>query len=414
MKKLLRVIAAALAALSLCSCSVIDNLKNAAGGGEIQTETEISSEEDTSDVTNDITVGVTGLDVYDPLITKSDSARDICGFVFDPLFGLDERGRIVNMLAESYAVAPDGKSVMIKLRDGVTWHDGTALSARDVVYTINRIRNGGTNYDRFAEPISGASVIDAATVVIAFSRPVPSAAALMTFPILKSGTDKPIGTGPFYYDNGKLTAFEGYYGGRAEIDTVYITEIPDEEKYLSMFNASAIAFADSDMLDMTSYMPKSNSTVHDYVSNDMVFAGFNTQSAVFSDKSARQAAALVIDRDKIEKRIYYSHAQASELALNPSSWMELEPKRKHKSNDAAAQDALREGGWTEDSRGTYKKESGMQLVYFTVNILVSSENEERIKVAEEICSRMNTSGMMATVVKCTPEQFEYRIHSLLN
>lgn len=411
MKKLLSVITAGILAFSLCSCSVIDSFKNAISGSNPAADTEIGEEYDDSEITNDITVGVTGVDEYNPLTTQSESVRNICGFIFEPLFGLDQKGRTVRLLAESHAVAQDGKSITIKLRQGVKWHDGTDFSSRDVLYTINKIRSGGTNYDKFAEPIAGASAPDPATVVISFARPVPNAAALLTFPILKNGAVNITGTGPFYYNGGKLTAYEDYYRGRAEIDTVNIIEIPDKEKYLSMFNASVIAFADSDMLDMTSYMPKGNAKVYDYVSNDMVFAGFNTKSAVFSDKSARQAVSQVIDRDRIEKRIYYSRAQASSLALNPSSWMELETKSKLKSNAAGAQDALRDGGWTADANGTYKRETNGRLVYFSVNIIVNSESIERVKIAEEICSKMNTAGMKASVTECTSEQFEYRVQT---
>ncbi|MCH5212308.1 MAG: hypothetical protein J1G06_04780 [Oscillospiraceae bacterium] len=411
MKKLLSIITACFLVLSLCSCSVIESFKNAMNGSETQTGAESSTENDDSEITNDITVGVTGLDEYNPLTTESESVRDICGFIFEPLFGLDESGRTVSMLAASYTVANNGKSITINLRQGVTWHDGTEFSSRDVLYTINMIRGGGTNYDKFAEPIAGASATDSSTVVISFSRPVPCAAALLTFPILKSGTAGIVGTGPFYYDGGKLTAYEGYYGGRAKIDTINIMEIPDREKYLSLFNASVIAFAGSDMLDMTSYMPKGNAKVYDYVSNDMVFAGFNTKSPVFSDKPARQAVSQIIDRDRIEKRIYYSRAQASEIALNPASWMELETKSKLKSNDAGVQDALKGGGWTADENGTYKKETEGRLIYFSVNIIVNSESDERVKIAEEICGKMNTAGMKTAVIKCTPEQFDYRVQT---
>ena len=43
--------------------------------------------------------------------------------------------------------------------------------------------------------------------------------------------------------------------------------VPDDEKFLSLFSASVIDIADSLMIDMTSYMPKNNASVYDYVSN---------------------------------------------------------------------------------------------------------------------------------------------------
>ncbi len=75
---------------------------------------------------------------FNPLYAKSDSEKIVSGLLFKGLFKYDEGGAIVPDLAESYTVSDDGLSYDIKLKPNVFWHDGTPITANDILYTASK------------------------------------------------------------------------------------------------------------------------------------------------------------------------------------------------------------------------------------------------------------------------------------
>ena len=305
MRKILTAALAVTAAFCLCGCSIGEAIMGAGENvinffADRSEETTEAPEEETAapeNITNDISVGIYDFDTFDPLNTVSDTVKDACGFIFEPLYSIDTSYKAVPVLAESCERSGDGLTLTVHLKQGVIWHDGTELNAGDIVYTINRIKGGTANYGELAAGFSSVYEQDAYTVVIQLSRPQPEAELLLSFPIVKNGSvfsDSPdgsvVGTGPFYMagksgeNEYRLAAFDAHHDGRAAMDSVYISMIPDKDKYISLFGANEINVATSEVIDMMTFMPKSNSKVTDYVSNDMTFLGFNTRSAVFAER----------------------------------------------------------------------------------------------------------------------------------
>lgn len=406
MKKLRAAVAAFVLVPALAACSFgSDGSGDGAEGAGTGTQS--------GSVTNEITAGITEVDTFNPLYTQSDTVSDVCGFVFEPLFGIDPSLRTMGVLADSYEISSDGSLLTIHLKQDVYWHDGAVFTAADAVYTANLIKYGGTRYDRLMEQVDTVWAVDNYTVCVRFRRAVPDPTALFTFPIIKnnSGTDSfsAIGTGPFYFDStNNLTATDWYHDGRASIDRINIKTLPDDEKLISMLDASVVDFLTAEKLDMSSYMQKSNSHVWDYVSNEMVFIGFNMNSSVFSDVYARRAVSMLADRDDIVNSVYYMRAQSSEYAVNPCSWAAFDKSSKHHADAQGAIELLTSNGWSEDSGGAYYK-SGARTLYFSVRILVNEDSAQRVQIAETLAEAMNAVGLRAVVDKCSAEAFPARI-----
>lgn len=432
MRKILTAALAVTAAFCLCGCSIGDAIMGAGENvinffADRSEETTEAPEEETAapeNITNDISVGIYDFDTFDPLNTVSDTVKDACGFIFEPLYSIDTSYKAVPVLAESCERSGDGLTLTVHLKQGVIWHDGTELNAGDIVYTINRIKGGTANYGELAAGFSSVYEQDAYTVVIQLSRPQPEAELLLSFPIVKNGSvfsDSPdgsvVGTGPFYMagksgeNEYRLAAFDAHHDGRAAMDSVYISMIPDKDKYISLFGANEINVATSEVIDMMTFMPKSNSKVTDYVSNDMTFLGFNTRSAVFADAGTRRGVSMLIDRDTIVTHIYFSRAQAADYAMNPSSWLNFDTRAKLSDDMQGAETLFREAGWRPDANGIYYREMERRLVYFQVEILVNRDSPQKVSVAEEICDDLSLAGIAAEVDECGYDEYVSRINS---
>src|SRR3954462_15535767 len=77
-------------------------------------------------------------DILDPTMARTFVGRIVFAGLCDKLFDLDEKLNIVPQLATSYQWSADNKALILKLRDGVTFHDGEKLDAAAVKYNLER------------------------------------------------------------------------------------------------------------------------------------------------------------------------------------------------------------------------------------------------------------------------------------
>lgn len=86
-----------------------------------------------------ITVGITqDLDGLDPHKAISAGTKEVLFNIFEGLVKLDPDGNLVAAVAESYQISNDGMVYTFTLREGVKFHDGSPVTAEDVVYSIKR------------------------------------------------------------------------------------------------------------------------------------------------------------------------------------------------------------------------------------------------------------------------------------
>ena len=377
---------------------------------------KISDIESTIDVLNDdnsITLGIVELDTYNPLTTKSPTMKNMLGFIFEPLFTIDNAFKDEGVLAKGYQISPDGKSIRITLKDNVFWHDGTLFTANDVVYTINTILKGDTNYCDLLKNVISVSMTDNYTVNVKFNRSTPNPVALMTFPIIKNGSInepyRPIGTGAFYFDYDKLTAYTSYHGVKPNLEKIKIKSIPDNDKFISLFNASVIDVADSYLIDMNEYTPRSNAQVYDFYSNEMVYIGFNAEDAVFKYTQTRRSVSAVINRRDIASHVYFSRATAVNYPLNPEFKYYPINKGNLSKDEGTVEKILKDADWKKDKKGTYFYSDNIGMVYFNVQILVNADDKECLKTASKVSDSMTDMGMKNTIVSCSETEFNSRI-----
>ncbi len=83
-------------------------------------------------------VGVADLSVLDPVVTGARPTRNAAYLVFDTLYGIDTEWKAQPQMVEGHTVEEDGLTWMLKLRDGLRFHDKEPVLARDVVASIRR------------------------------------------------------------------------------------------------------------------------------------------------------------------------------------------------------------------------------------------------------------------------------------
>ena len=117
---------------------------------------------------------------YDPRVTSSRHEYQVIAQMFDTLIASDGSNKLFPGLATAWDVAPDGKSVTLKLRSDVGFHDGTPFDAEAVKFTFDTIADPKTASEAAVTqlgPYAGTEVIDPHTVRVNYSQPFGAALA---------------------------------------------------------------------------------------------------------------------------------------------------------------------------------------------------------------------------------------------
>jgi peptide/nickel transport system substrate-binding protein len=169
----------------------------------------------------------------DPTIAPAAAIGEIVHYnVLEGLTKINVDGSVTPLLAESWTMDPDGKSYTFKLRKGVKFQDGEAFDARDVKFSFERAKDDkSTNKAKKAvfDNIRRIDAPDAHTVILTLDNADPNFlfrmgenTAVILDPKTAAGTaTKPVGTGPFTFDDWKkgnsvtLRKWPGYRDAKA-------------------------------------------------------------------------------------------------------------------------------------------------------------------------------------------------------
>ncbi|WMT90584.1 ABC transporter substrate-binding protein [Pelagibacterium sp. H642] len=163
--------------------------------------------------------------------------------VFEGLTRFAPDGQIVPGLAESWDVSEDGLVYTFHIAQGVTFHDGSTLTAEDVVFSLDRARGeDSVNAQKFLfDDIESVEASDESTVVVTLARPNGNFpfnmawgdAVIVAPESADTNTTNPIGTGPFRFESWRqgdsvtLVRNEDYWGEAALLDRATFRFISD-------------------------------------------------------------------------------------------------------------------------------------------------------------------------------------------
>jgi peptide/nickel transport system substrate-binding protein len=260
-------------------------------------------------------VDATGLD---PHLQTAFASLRLLDLIYEPLVRTDADLNIVPALAESWEFSDDGLTLTFHLRQGVTFHDGSAFTSDDVTASLNRILDEATGAATRSNLLSIDSMEapDDYTVVLHLNlADVPLVAALssrnaaiLSSDVIANGdpaTDV-IGTGPFMLDSWTpdektvLKANPNYWGDGPYLDGIEIRIIPEEASIVAALRAGEIDFALlNDPLIAT--LLEGDATITLNRTPDISYHVLQLRAAVppLDKLEVRQAISCAIDRQEV-------------------------------------------------------------------------------------------------------------------
>lgn len=327
--------------------------------------------------------------------------------LYDTLVSITEDG-YEGCLAESWTISEDGKIYTFKIRDGVTFSDGTVCDANAILANFNAIIE---NKDRHTwlemmNLLVGVSAPDDHTFVIELSEAyypmLTELGCIRPFAMIspncmidgstKDGVSGYIGTGPYVltdFETDQYAVFErneNYWGEKPEIERITVKVIPDNQTRImalesgeidlifgkNMLDADAISqYVDSDKFEVALSNP--TSTRHIVL---------NTTNEILSDTAVRQALQHATNRTAISEGIFYGLEQPADTlyaATVPYCDVELTP---YEYSTETASSMLDEAGWIMGSSGIREK-GGKKL---ELDLLYNSDSVTEKTISEYLQS----------------------------
>ncbi|NMC54200.1 MAG: peptide ABC transporter substrate-binding protein [Chloroflexi bacterium] len=286
------------------------------------------------------------LDFYNPV------DRDINRLIYSSLIKFDSAGNPQPDLAAAWGYAQDGTIYNFELYPDIKWHDGQPLTAQDVVFTVDLLRNGDpvvpADVQAFWKEIEVVALSD---TTLQFRLPEPFAPFLdyLTFGVLpnhllagKTIADliddpfnlQPVGSGPYQFDrllveNSVISGVvlnmnSAYYRQPAYIEQIVIRFYPDAPSALDAYRAGEVqGISEVTAEILPDVLAEPNLALYSGKTPDLmlVFLNLNNPEAAFlQEKEVRQALMSGINRQLIIDTIMGSQGVLVDAPLMPNTW----------------------------------------------------------------------------------------------
>jgi peptide/nickel transport system substrate-binding protein len=311
-------------------------------------------------------------DVLDPSMARTFVGRIVFAGLCDKLFDLDEKLNIVPQLATSYKWAADNKSLEIKLRPGVTFHDGEKFDAQAVKYNLERHKNmKGSNRRGELAVVSSVDALDASTVRINLAAPfapllatLTDRSGMMVSPKAAEAAGekfgaKPVCSGPFRFveriaqDRIVLERFPNYWNkGQIHFDRIVYTPIVDATVRIANLRSGQLDFiervAPSDIPGIKSdnrfKVAKIVEIGYQGITINVGKSDLAQKNPLGKDARVREAFELSLDRDAIVKVAMEGEAVPGNQWVAPTNRYYGKSAPMAKRNVERAKQLLKEAG----------------------------------------------------------------------
>lgn len=354
-----------------------------------------------------------------PMIAGESASSAIASNIFNTLLKYDRNLELEGELAKSWNISPDQKTVIFKLKPGLEWADGKALTSADVLFTWQLVTDDKTRtpYGADFKLVTKAEAPDPLTFKVSYAQPYAPAldswAGLQIMPKhILLGQDinttafarNPIGS--HYYKlkewkNGERIVLEANLNatqGRPRIEKLVSRFIPDPAAQFLELMADNIDVMNLDPVQYARIVParpemQKKIALYQELGNGYTYLGFNLKRAPFDDKRVRQAINYALDKQEIIDGVLLGLGKPVASPYKPGTRWE-NPRLKPYPYDAQkALQLLKEAGFEDHDGDGILDRDGRPLAF---EILVN-QNKQRGMAAVLIQRRLKEIGIDAKI-----------------
>lgn len=383
-------------------------------------EEENTTEEASIEMLDSLTMGLCNYDTMNPILTNNKEIINISKMIFEPLFNITTDYKIENCLATSWT-KKDDTTYEIKIDSSIKWQDGSSFVAKDVSFTIDRLKERNTVYSANVADILSTETPDAETVIIHLSRAVPFFEYNLTFPILPSmyyvnenfeTTNKiPIGTGMYKIasidDNTILLTRNDRWRYIKEktplAQSITIKRYGTMGEIYNSFKLGNIDIINTSSTNYQEHVGTMGYNKKEYKGRNYDYLSLNCSDTILQDKAVRQAINYAIDKNTLVSTVFSNNYYVANSPLDYGSYL-YNSTGEISYNQEQARTTLEQAGWTYQN-GRWQKSISGHVRRLTLSLIVSEENNDRVNVANEIKRQLEAIGIAVNVTKVSNDRY---------
>lgn len=369
-------------------------------------------------------IPVQGLESWNPLIAKTTDSVNFLSLIYEGLVGYDSDLKKIPKLASDWQVSEDGRLWTFNIRKDAKWHDGTSITAEDVIFTYNILKEGVLNsvyqyniFDNDNILEIGLKNNDKYSLFVRLAEPSSKLLDIFTFPVIskdyyesveniikiqKDLTKAPLGTGPYkvaeeYFSEDQesiiLVRNEDWWGRRPYIDKIIGKIYTNKEEARKAFIQGELDLVDTMIVYVNNKSVEEDTKLYRFMTNYYEFLGLNSESELIKDPKIRKALAYAIDRREIISKVYLNNAQTVDVPIPSNHWLYDNAYRLYDYDIDRAKRLLKEAGWQDlDGDGILDKTVDNQKIELKIKLVSNSGNDLRRDVLSLIKSHLELVG----------------------
>lgn len=359
-----------------------------------------------------LTEGIIGTPRFiNPVLAISDADRDMVSLTYSGLLRANGQGDLINDLAQKLAISEDGLNYTFTLKPGLSWADGEDLTADDIIFTVNKIKDPAMKSPKRGgwEGVD-AEKIDEKTVKFVLKKPYAPFLENTTVGILpkhiwdgisadqmaSSETNiSPVGSGPYKIKKikrnsaGIITSYElvpnkNFPLGRPNLSKIILKFYSSEKDLFGAYQKGEITGAGAVTPKTLEKMSQKNQSVKTLYLPRTFGVFFNQNSAkVLTKKEVRQALDMAVDRKKIIDEILKGYGAQLRNPLPTGTFGALaEDNASDNFSPEEAKKLLEKNGWKMNEENILEKKSAKEIL--TLSFTISTADAPELKEAAKI------------------------------
>jgi len=340
-------------------------------------------------------------DPLNPYLTETEYNFYLLPLIYEGLFEIDGDFELQSLLCESYA-QQDALQWTFEIKQGVLFHDGSELTARDVEYSINQSKQSPCFAARSQNIVSCAAT-GRYSLRVRLASPDSQLPRLLTMPVTPrngAAQENPPGTGRYRLQaadgEASLLASENWRGGPLGVTEIRLSVLyPDSDLSYAVGSGGVDAVCFERPFAASAAI-RGNFDIGTFATSDLHYLGVNKNNGCLQNALVRQAISAALDREALAQKIFSGYADPTLLPVSPA--------RTQFTAQLGDPDQLlaRAGCQDTDGDGILNGPDGANI---QLRLLAPKSSDMKCQAARSLAQALEPHGLSVSVLELPEEEF---------
>lgn len=340
-------------------------------------------------------------DSLNPYLTETEYNFYLLPLIYEGLFGVDGEFELQNLLCESYA-RQDPLQWTFEIKQGILFHDGSELTARDVEYSINQSKESPC-FSARSQNIVSCAATGRYSLRIRLASPDSQLPWLLTMPVTPrngAAQPNPPGTGRYRLQTAdgqaSLLASESWRGGALGVTEIRLSVLYPDSDLSYVVGSGGVDAVCFERPFAASAAIRGDFDIGTFPTADLHYLGVNKNNGCLQNAFVRQAISAALDRESLAQKLFSGYANPALLPVSPA-------RTQFTAQSGDADQLLARAGCQDtDGDGVLNGPDGANI---QLRLLAPQSSDMKCQAARSMAQTLESHGLSVAVVELPEEEF---------